>query len=446
MPRAAEKLTLKKLNALRTQAENDPKFSAYASDAGQPGLIVQVRRGRVRFIFEYTPPSGGTRKRMQIDDYGAITLDQARAIARERRGLVASGVDPQNAREAEQRAAVTLAQAVEGYLADLRERAETGAKRGKRSGYVSARRRLERHVVPKLGGLRLREVTAEQVRRVHRELKETPVEANRTLTALSAVFGWADRAELVPPGTNPVRYVERYAEKGERRALTTEELAALGEALLEAEETGGVVISEGGEDAKPRKVHPVAVLAVRLMALTGFRRSEILGHMSKGRRGGSEGLRWKDVDLERGLVTLQDSKTGRQTRVLGEAAVELLRKAKPEGASDDECVCPGSVPKQPFIGIDRPRRRLWEAAELEGVDLHSLRHTFASIGAHLDSGRYAGHVAPLLGHGYQSRAITERYITSNPEALRPAADAIAGEVARILGLREPGRVVAFPGR
>lgn len=445
MPPAAEKLTLKKLNALRTRAENDPKFSAYASDAGQPGLIVQVRRSRVRFIFEYTPPSGGTRKRMQIDDYGAITLDQARAIARERRGLVASGVDPQNAREAEQRAAVTLAQAVEGYLADLRERAETGAKRGKRSGYVSARRRLERHVVPKLGGLRLREVTADQVRRMHRELKETPVEANRTLTALSAVFGWADRAELVPPGTNPVRYVERYAEKGERRALTSEELAALGEALLEAEESGGVVLLEDGKE-KRRKVPPVAVLAIRLMALTGFRRSEILGHMSKGRRGGSEGLRWKDVDVERGLVTLQDSKTGRQTRVLGEAAVELLREAKPKGVDEDECVCPGSLPKQPFIGIDRPRRRLWEAAELEGVDLHSLRHTFASIGAHLDSGRYAGHVAPLLGHGYQSRAITERYITSNPEALRPAADAIAGEVARILGLREPGQVVAFPGR
>ena len=46
----------------------------------------------------------------------------------------------------------------------------------------------------------------------------------------------------------------------------------------------------------------------------------------------------------------------------------------------------------------------------------------------------------------QSKAITERYITANPAALRPAADAIAGELARLLGLGEVGRVVEFPGR
>jgi integrase len=76
---------------------------------------------------------------------------------------------------------------------------------------------------------------------------------------------------------------------------------------------------------------------------------------------------------------------------------------------------------------------LWEAAGIEGVDLHSLRHTFASVGAHVEGGRCAGHVSALLRHGYQSRAITERYITANPLALRPAADAIAGEVARLMG-------------
>ena len=43
------------------------------------------------------------------------------------------------------------------------------------------------------------------------------------------------------------------------------------------------------------------------------------------------------------------------------------------------------------------------------------------------------HVSALLGHGYQSRAITERYITANPQALRPAADAIAREVAGLMG-------------
>lgn len=190
----------------------------------------------------------------------------------------------------------------------------------------------------------------------------------------------------------------------------------------------------------------VAVLAVRLLALTGFRRAELLGHTAKERRGPREGLRWADVDLDRGLVRL-DTKTGMQTRVIGAAAVELLRAVKPKGVGGEECLCPGILtPKQPFIGVDKARRYLWAAAGVEGVDLHSLRHSFASIGAHVQNGRFAGHVSALLGHGYQARSITERYITADPEGLRPAADAIAAELARLLGLGEAGEVLRFPSK
>ena len=403
MPRNAEKLTKRSLDALRRKAEADRSFTAYVADAGQPGLYAWARRGRLRFVFAYRPPAGGPRTRLKIDDFGAITLDQARAIAGYLRGQVAAGVDPRQERAEEQRRAVTVAEAVEGYLGDLRERVETRAKRGKRSGYVTARSRLERHVLPKLGGRRIRDVTPDHVRRMHRAMSKTPVEANRTLTALSAVFGWADRAELVPASFNPCRHVERYAETGTRRALTPEELAALGAAVHDAEGS----------------LHSSAVLAIRFLALTGFRRAELIGHMSKDRRGGREGLRWGDVDLDTGLVTLHDSKTGRQVRVIGQAAIELLRQVRPDKVEDDEPVCPGAVPGQPYIGIDRARKKLWATAGLDGADLHSLRHSFASIGAHVQSGRFAGHVSALLGHGYQSRAITERYITANPRDSDP---------------------------
>ena len=179
MPRHADKLTQRSLDALRRRAESDPSFTAYLLDAGQPGLGVWARRGRLRFIFVYRPPTGGRRRRMKIDDYGAITLEQARAAALDLRGKLAKRIDPQEQRAEEQRQGVRLADAVEGYLDDLRQRAETGAKRGKRSGYASARRRLERHVLSKLGSLRLQDVSAEDVRRLHRSLSDTPVEANR---------------------------------------------------------------------------------------------------------------------------------------------------------------------------------------------------------------------------------------------------------------------------
>jgi integrase len=251
----------------------------------------------------------------------------------------------------------------------------------------------------------------------------------------------------VPAGTNPARYVEHHAEKGRRRALTAEELERLGEVLHQAERDGKVQVPR--KDGKPKRVavHPSVVLAVRLLALTGMRSSEVLGHGTKARRNGREGLRWGDVDLDRGLLHPADSKTGRHTRVLGAAAVELLRAAKPGDTEPEHAVCPGEMsPDKPFAGPGRPRAALWKVAGIEATaegraDLHSLRHSYATTGAHLAHGRYAGAVAPLLGHGHQARSITERYISESPEALRPAADAIAGEIARLLGLAAPAQVL-----
>jgi hypothetical protein len=85
-----------------------------------------------------------------------------------------SGLTPGQVRKA-----TTLGQVAQLYLEDLRERAESGAKCGKRSGYASAKNRLERHILAKLGAVRVRDVTTDQVRRLHRAMKETPVEANR---------------------------------------------------------------------------------------------------------------------------------------------------------------------------------------------------------------------------------------------------------------------------
>ena len=256
MPREAKRLTKAKLDSLRTQVA-DPSFSKYLADAGQPGLYVQARRGRVRFVFEYQPHTGSPqRRRMQIDDYGAITLDQARAIAQSHRATVAADNDPQEVRLERQKQATTVREAAASYLEDLKARAESGAKRGKRSGFVSASRRLHRNVLPKLGARRIREVAVEQVRALHRSMGSTPVEANRTLTVLSAVFSFAALAGEVPAGMNPCRHVERFEETGERRALTPEELGALGEAIRDAEAS--------------LSVHPSALVAIRLLALIRF--------------------------------------------------------------------------------------------------------------------------------------------------------------------------------
>lgn len=425
-----------------------PVLGEILADAGQPGLYAAARGGQVRFYMRYRPPGGGRRRTLHIDTYGAITLAMARDVAQGHRYRVAQRVDPAEELAEQKRDSATVADCVAGYIKDLERAVALGDK--KRSSLGSARDRLTRHVLPKLGDRRVRDVTPADVRRWHLEIP-TPAEANRALSALSPVFSWARGEGLI--AENPCsrdRDVKPFKEHGRRRDLTPKELERLGAVLHEAESTGGVEIQlEGRKEARRYTIHPSLVRAVRLLALTGFRSAEVLGHGARERRGKREGLRWGDVDLDAGAIHLRDSKTGRQTRTVGRAALELLRAARPADAGADDPVCPGELPGAPLVGTGRPRRYLWEAAGIAetaagNADLHSLRHSYASIGAHLQDGRFSGLVGQLLGHASQARAVTARYVHEDRAALKRAADAIAGEIARLLGLSEPGEVVEFP--
>jgi integrase len=65
-----------------------------------------------------------------------------------------------------------------------------------------------------------------------------------------------------------------------------------------------------------------AIAIARLWALTGCRRDEIAG------------LKWSEVDFERSLLVLHESKTGKSIRPLGLAAIALLREIKRSDDSD----------------------------------------------------------------------------------------------------------------
>ena len=89
---------------------------------------------------------------------------------------------------------------------------------------------------------------------------------------------------MVPDGTNPCRGVRKFPTRPRERFLTDTEFRRLGAVLDRAEADGGV----SGH----------AVAAIRLLLLTGCRKSEILS------------LKWQDVDLAAGELRLGDRKTG----------------------------------------------------------------------------------------------------------------------------------------
>lgn len=148
----------------------------------------------------------------------------------------------------------------------------------------------------------------------------------------------------------------------------------------------------------------------RLAILTGMRKSEQFT------------LRWADVDLERGLITLPQTKAGGVQYVhLNEEARAILRNL--ESWQRSVWVFPSENPARPMDGRNF-YGRVWmpavEKATIEWATWHDLRHTFASRLAM--QGATEGTIAALLRHS--STALVKRYAHLSPSHLQAAVAGI----------------------
>src|SRR5262249_54480574 len=152
------------------------------------------------------------------------------------------------------------------------------------------------------------------------------------------------------------------------RFLTTKELARIGEALREAETTGIPWVVDGSQpNAKhiPKKKRrtvfwPIATAGIRLLLFSGWR------------LGGTLNLKVEYVDFERGLLLLPDSKTGRRTVVLNAPALAVLQSLPRVGPY----VITGVDPNRPRYDLKKVWKAVSQRAELHGVRIHDLRHTY----------------------------------------------------------------------
>ena len=157
---------------------------------------------------------------------------------------------------------------------------------------------------------------------------------------------------------------------------------------------------------------PSAVAAVRLLLLTGCRLREILH------------LQWSHVDFERGMLFLPDSKTGRKPVVLNAPSIAILAALPRCGLY----VVPGNDPSRPRHDLQRIWSALTRRAQLKGVRLHDLRHTFASVGA--ADGLGLPIVGKLLGHA--QAATTARYAHLDNDPVRRASERISSAIQSAL--------------
>lgn len=383
-------------------------------DATLKGFGLRVGATVSTWFAEYRPGAGGrtvAKKRHKIGTTDKLTADQARAAAQKLLAGVALGSDPAKLK-AEARASRPFSEVASAYVEE-----HARAKRKERTAtyytYV-----LDLHVNPRIGSRRFNEVTRNDVTDMHSTVGKTAGKfvANRALAVVSAVFNWAD-----PDGKNPAKGVERFREDGRERFLTSEEMQRLGEAMIEAETIGlphEPSTSKHAPKEKNRTVFgPHAVGAIRLLMLTGCRLREILD------------LEWSHVDAERGLLFLPDSKTGRKTVVLSTAAQEVLTALPRLGRFVIAGRDAGTDDEKPRADLKKPWAAITKRAGLDGIRVHDLRHSFASVGA--GSGLGLPVVGALLGH--KDAKTTARYAHVAVDASRRAADAIAGQIAAAIG-------------
>jgi integrase len=126
-------------------------------------------------------------------------------------------------------------------------------------------------------------------------------------------------------------------------------------------------------------------------------------------------------------LLLRDSKTGRKTVVLNAPALQVL--ADVPRVRGCEFVILGDDPKKPRADLQKPWDLIKHHAKLQGVRLHDLRHTHASIGA--GAGLGLPIIGKLLGHKHADT--TARYAHLDADPLRRASDRIGSEIAAALG-------------
>lgn len=365
------------------------------------------------FFAEFRPVGSSTKKRIKLGRVGILKASEAREAARKAIANATLGKDLAKSR-ADDRASVSVKRLLELYV----ERTRDKKKASTADGYELI---VKVNIVPQIGSVKASALTRREVQTMHTKVGagRGKYAANRAVAVLKAAYAWGGKQGHVPEGFNPASGVDRYKEEARERFLAADEMQRLGEAMIEAE-TVGFPVNAGDAKHAPRgqrvKMHPHVTAAIRLLMLTGCRLREILH------------LKWSEVDFERGVLRLPDSKTGRKVVFLPQAAVDILNGMTRIGSYVIASDSAGTDEEKPRADLKRPWAALTQRAGLVGVRLHDLRHSFASIGA--ESGLGPPVIGALLGHS--SAQTTKRYAHAADEASRRAVGNIGGQIAAAL--------------
>jgi integrase len=372
----------------------------------EPGLFLWITANGTKswmVIFRLPDADGNrsVRRKMVLGRHPAMGVAEARRAAEETMQLAAQGIDPEaqaaaTREAAELEAANRRAQSFQTVAEEYQAAMKAGKLIGGRkrpvtpSTAVGRTSLLNRLVLPTLGHLPLADITPTIISRLLSRIEKEGGPVDATLKNIRMVFRFAQSRGLFHGILPTAGMTARQAPVKEVRALTDDELRAVWNAATQQ----GTAFSA----------------AVRLLMLTGQRRSEI------------SGLRWSEVDWERRLLIVPaervKNRAGTHEVPLTEPALAILREMQVVRDAlgwNSDLVFPSDKGDTPISGwtklrekLDREvrgemvglsneerrairaggalRRETWEAkaqalAKIDTITLtpwriHDLRHTF----------------------------------------------------------------------
>ena len=293
------------------------------------------------------------------------------------------------------------------------------------------RQMLARNIVPAFGEMALDQLSFADISRFHASMSATPYEANANLLLLSSMYHRAvEWGVLERSYTLPTRGVKKFPTRSRERFLSPEERATL-DAFLDR------ALTIPANKAGHLRWHSVA--AIRLLAMTGMRRSEVLD------------LKWQMVDYRHRCLRLEDSKTGQKVVPVSDDVLALIRECRQVWER-----CPYR-PRPEYVIYSRMGGRVanstltatWSRGVrdripgFERVRLHDLRHSAASDA--LMAGVPLALVGKILGH--RRPETTARYAHIADSVMSDAVDVMSrairhgtktGERLRRAHSRDPG--------
>lgn len=395
----------------------DKQYTSWCSELKGFGVSINPAGSR-SYIVDYRTAEG-SRRRMTIGRHGALTTEEARKLAIKTLGSTMHGDDPALERKT-RRASLTVAELCDNYLFAAEKGVITG--RGgqpkKPKGIAADKSAIDAHIKPLLGNKLVIDLKNTDIIKYIRDVQlgKTAVAsspsgklrgrirvtggsgtATRSAATLGSMLSYAVSEGIIE--TNPSFGVKKPAIQKRERRLTAAEYKRLGDALRQSE-VDGVKSWQG-------------IAIMWLIALTGCRSGEI------------QSLQWSELDLEARVIRLNDSKTGKSLRPMGEAAKVIFERLPQDGQGI--YIFPASrLENLPYAGFRGFYRNTFRQAGLTDVTPHVLRHSFASVGA--DLGFTDSTIGACLGHS--GSGITSRYTHRLDAVLVSAADKISEEIMR----------------